>query len=435
MNKRYFVFCLAFSVFASAQVINFPDANFKAKLLQSGAAFSEMNDELTLDANNDGEIEVSEVQNVYGLNVSNANITDLSGISNFAALQFLNCNNNSLTNITIDSAIQLMGLSANHNNLTSLNLDLSSAVEGVDLSFNNFTSFVIEDAYFAEAFNLSHNQITSLTLNNAVFTYFLVDYNYLTSIQYLGNVSFSGGGFASFTHNQFSLLSFPNNVAFDNSCVLYLGDNLVDAIYFEGFQPGNISYKSTNNTVFDLGNFYMTKSCDPEEQGNVTIHDSPNLQQLIFKNGYNHPYITCNEGGNIFQIEPLSLMITNCPNLSQICVDLGELPFFQTRINQLGLQNQVVVDSNCTSSVLGIETVASNEQFTLFPVPARNILQIHSKDNLEIRTIEIYNNLGQLVQKELGNQQTIDVSKLTKGSYYLKIKSNDSSDIKRFIKE
>ena len=434
MKKFYLVFCLVFSLIASAQIINFPDANFKTKLLQSGVAFSEMNDELILDANNDGEIEVSEVQNVYGLNVSNANISDLTGISSFSALKFLTCNNNSLTNITIDNSIVLMALRANHNNLTSLNLDLSSAVEGVDLSFNNFSSFTVANGYYAEAFNLSNNQLTSLTLNNAVFTYFIIDYNYLTSIQYLGNVSFSGGGFASFTHNQFSLLSFPDNVSFDNSCVLYLGDNLVDAIYFEGFQPGNINYKSTDNTVFDLGNFYMTKSCDPEQQGNVNIHHSPNLQQLIFKNGYNHPYITCNEGGDIFQIEPLNLILTNCSNLSQICVDSGELPFFQTRINQLGLQNQVVVNSDCTSSVLGLNEIVS-EQFTIFPVPAGNVLQIQSNDTIEIRSIEIYNNLGQIVQKELGNQQNIDVSKLTKGSYYLKIYANDSISVKQFLKE
>lgn len=435
MKHFYLFFCLLFCGLVNGQIINFPDANFKAKLLQANVAFDMFDNVLTLDANNDGNIEVSEVQNVYTLNVSNANISDLTGISNFSGLQFLNCNNNLLTHITINNSISLMSLSANHNLLTSIDLDLSLAVEGVDLSYNNFTSFVIEDGYYAEAFNLSHNQLTSLTLSNVIFTHFFVDYNSLTSIQYVGDISFSGTALVSFTHNQFSQLSFPNTVSFDNSCNLYLGDNLVDNVYFGGLQPGNINYKSTNNTFFDLGNYYMTKDCDPENQGNVTIHHSPNLQQVIFKNGYNHTTITCNEGGDIFQIPALNLMINNCPNLSQVCVDQTEQPYFLAWIEQMGLQSQVQVNSNCTSSVLGTETFALAEQFIISPVPAHNILQIHSEDNLEINAVEIYNNLGQIVQIEIGNKQTINVSRLAKGSYYLKIKTDDSSYSKQFLKE
>jgi uncharacterized repeat protein (TIGR01451 family) len=363
MNKCYFVFCLAFSVFASAQVINFPDANFKAKLLQSGVAFSEMNDELILDANNDGEIEVSEVQNVYALNVSNANISDLTGISSFSALKFLTCNNNSLTNITIDNSIALMALRANHNNLTSLNLDLSSAVEGVDLSYNNFSSFIIENTYVAENFNLSHNQLTSLTLNNSVFTYFMVDYNFLTSIEYQGNVSFSSGGFASFTHNQFTLLDL-SNANFDPSCVLYLGYNPSDNVVFpDGSQPC-VSY-SSNNATFDMGNYSMVGySCDPEQQGQIRILNCPNLTNLILKNGYNHTEHECNEGGTVFQNPSLDLTIQSCPNLSYICVDELEQPFVQARINQQGFQNQVQVNSYC-SFIPGGEfyTITGNTKF------------------------------------------------------------------------
>ena len=346
MKKFYLLFSLAFSLFASAQIINFPDANFKAKLLQSGVAFDTFYNELTLDANNDGEIEVGEVQDVYSLDVSNSGISDLTGISNFQVLKFLLCNNNLLTNITIDNSISISGLSAQHNMLTSISINFEDTAEGVDLSFNNFTSFVAENTYYADGFNLSNNQLTSLTLNNVTITNFAVDSNNLTSIQFIGNVYFTYG-FASFTHNQFTLLDF-SNANFDSSCVLVIGYNPSDNIIFpESAQPC-ISY-SSNNTTFDLGNYSMTgNSCDPELQGQIQIQYCPNLTNLILKNGFNHTEHTCDEGGTIFQNPSLDLRIQNCPNLTYICTDELEQPFVQATINNQGLQNQVQVNTYCT---------------------------------------------------------------------------------------
>lgn len=432
MKYLCFFSCLIFSSFIKGQVIDFPDANFKAKLLQPNIAYDRFEQSLTIDSNNNGEIEVSEVQDIDRLDISNAGITDLTGISNFSGLKLLNCSNNMLTEITIDSSISLMALWANHNAITSVNVNYS-LMEDLDLSFNELTTLSIANANFYESLNLSYNHLANLSLNTVMAQYFIVNNNNLNSIQYNGNITLYR--LANFRNNHFSLLRFPGNVYFHNSCDLLVGGNLDDKLYFDGAQPGNISYASANNTSFDLGNFYMTKDCDPEEQGNVSIQNSPNLQQLIFKNGYNHTTLTCNEGGDIFQIPALYLTIANCPNLSQICVDADEQPFFQARITELGLQNQITVDSNCTSSILGMQTQATIEPFTVFPVPVRDVLYLQSNTGIAIRSIEIYNNLGQLIQKELGNKKSLDVSKLAKGSYYLEIKTNDLIDIKRFLKE
>ena len=72
--KNYYFFLLAFFSITSvsSQIINFPDANFKAKLLGSflGAAQNINQQYIVIDANADGEIQVSEAQAVYYLNVS-----------------------------------------------------------------------------------------------------------------------------------------------------------------------------------------------------------------------------------------------------------------------------------------------------------------------------------------------------------------------------
>lgn len=74
-----------------AGIVNIPDANFKAKLIQLG-----------VDTNNDGEIQYSEAALKTGtLYVSGSNITDLTGLEAFVNITGLNCNGNNLTEVDV----------------------------------------------------------------------------------------------------------------------------------------------------------------------------------------------------------------------------------------------------------------------------------------------------------------------------------------------
>ncbi|MBK8599424.1 MAG: T9SS type A sorting domain-containing protein [Flavobacterium sp.] len=68
------------------------------------------------------------------------------------------------------------------------------------------------------------------------------------------------------------------------------------------------------------------------------------------KNGSSHQYITCNEtaSGEVWTQSTLRLTLANCPSLSFICVDEGEQDHIQEKINTMGLQNQVQVNSYCS---------------------------------------------------------------------------------------
>ena len=203
MRKLYF-FALALVGFAGqSQIINFPDPNFKAKLLQPGVAQSEFGDDLTLDSNGDGEIQVSEAQLAYSLDVSNGGISDLTGISNFTGLKGLDCSNNLLTGLFIDDAIALYFMDASHNALTAVGINFSSFIGiGLNLSYNNLASFTIESAEYYDSVNLSHNQLTNLVIESANIDYLSLDYNNLSSIQTVGNVAIAFT--AGFGNNQFS---------------------------------------------------------------------------------------------------------------------------------------------------------------------------------------------------------------------------------------
>ncbi|OWP86532.1 hypothetical protein BWK60_08385, partial [Flavobacterium covae] len=102
MKKFYFLLALiCFFTSVNAQVINFPDANFKAILL-SASPNNTIAKDLTgnyfkIDANNDGEIQLSEASNVTSLNLSSVsggssnnvdNINNIIGINTFENLKF-----------------------------------------------------------------------------------------------------------------------------------------------------------------------------------------------------------------------------------------------------------------------------------------------------------------------------------------------------------
>ncbi|HEY0091550.1 MAG TPA: hypothetical protein VGB43_03595, partial [Flavobacterium sp.] len=273
MKKLYFVLIvILFADVAVGQIINIPDPNFKAKLLQPNVAYDVSEMPVIIDSNGNGEIEVSEAQLIYGLNVSNSNISDLTGISNFSALENLNCSYNLLTSITIDSAISLISFHASHNALTFI--DVNIATDGyVSLSHNNLTSYAFESGNSYDTVDLSHNQISNLIFYNNDFGYLSVNHNNLSSMQITGGAS--AFYFADFSNNEFSLLNLIY-FTFDNEATLNLGNNVIDKVQFGSSKPGNIGYTS-NNTFLDLGNFNRITSCDPENQGNLYISDCPNL--------------------------------------------------------------------------------------------------------------------------------------------------------------
>lgn len=436
MKHIYLLFTVLLGGFLHAQIITIPDANFKAKLLEAnatnGIALNMNESPVVIDSNNNGEIEVSEVQNIKALNLSNSGISDLNGISSFVNLKWLTCSNNSLTTLDLGNSIVLISLNAHHNSLNSISVNFEEYVEGIDLSFNSLTSFALDNCINWETLNLSHNQLSSLEFNNVSIAYLNLSYNNLSHIQF--NENFTLFSYADFTHNQFTLLDL-SAISSSDEATLMLGYNIEDRVLFSDFiQPGNIQY-SSNNSELDLGNFHMTRVCDPENRGNVSITNSPNLQNVIFKNGYNHGYTTCYEG-SYFDIPTLNLGITNCPNLNHICVDEGdELTVVQNIINQLGLQSQVVVDGNCISSVLGETTFVSDESIFVSPVPAHDVLQITIKNTMTLDGLQVYNNVGQLVLNENGANQSIDVSNLSSGSYFIKIKTKEGAFVKQFLKE
>ena len=114
MKKLYFLLFLVFSFIANAQIVNIPNTNFKAKLLSASAgntiAKNLIGFTTAIDTNGDGEIQVSEAQNILELRVNESYISNLTGIEAFTNLQTLYCYSNQLTSLDVSQNVNLQNL-------------------------------------------------------------------------------------------------------------------------------------------------------------------------------------------------------------------------------------------------------------------------------------------------------------------------------------
>jgi hypothetical protein len=88
-----------------------------------------------------------------------------------------------------------------------------------------------------------------------------------------------------------------------------------------------------------------------------------------------------------------------------------------------------------TIQALGIPDFEFGSMFTLSPVPTKNLLTISIKQAVAMGSVSIYNTLGQLVRVITNPNETIDVSGLKAGSYFIKIISDKGTAVSTFVKE
>ena len=85
------------------------------------------------------------------------------------------------------------------------------------------------------------------------------------------------------------------------------------------------------------------------------------------------------------------------------------------------------------SSVLKIDRFEQN-QFAIYPNPAKQFLNIENKNNIELKKIKITNLLGKSVLTQTANFKTIDIGKLATGIYIIEFYTKEMSYQKKFIK-
>ena len=312
MKKLYFLFFLTIGLLANAQIVNIPDANFKAKLLSAistnniASTQTPIYDGTTdswsvssynvIDTNSDGEIQVTEAQAIKWINVIGSNISNLIGIEAFTNLEYFNCSNKQLTSLNILSLTNLKSLICDDNQLTNLNVSGLTNLQnlrciGAPLltSVDVSTLTNLTDLWF------SNTNITSLDVSNLTNLWRLVcDYTQLTSIDVSSNI---------------------------NLLRLYCRENQITSL--------DVSMLSVLNVL--------------------ECYDNP-LTELNIKNGNSNSWTTLDFYDN--------------PNLQFVCADEEDVNLVQQKIDAYGYTSTCHVNSYCSFAPGGtFYDIAGNIKF------------------------------------------------------------------------
>ncbi|MBN8641884.1 MAG: T9SS type A sorting domain-containing protein [Flavobacteriales bacterium] len=362
--KKILLLLLLITGLSNAQIVNIPDANFKAKLLS--ADFSnyiaiDLNGMSTIvDTNSDGEIQQSEALLIKGINVYNSyfvnQIVNLTGIEAFTNLEYLNCSNNSLQTINLSQNFNLKDLSCFQNNLLSLDVSNNTQLINLKCSGNQITSLDVSQNLNLSELECAGNELSNLDLTqNINLTSLICGLNPLTSLDLSQNINLS-------LLDTYSLnltnLDITNNV---NLVELRIINNhltsldVTNNIYLQNLDIRSNQVSSINlaNNP-DLESFY----CTYNNLTNIDVSQNTNLVSLwcdynllttldiTLNTNLTSLYCNNNQLGTLFikngKIES-PLNFSNNPNLQYICADEGQVASIQA---QAGLA--VMVSSYCS---------------------------------------------------------------------------------------
>ena len=71
--------------------------------------------------------------------------------------------------------------------------------------------------------------------------------------------------------------------------------------------------------------------------------------------------------------------------------------------------------------------------FTIFPNPVKDVLQVSTQNEVELKQIQVYDVMGKLVLE--GKSASIDFTGLASGLYFVKVETNQCVLVKRVVKE
>ncbi len=354
MIKNYLLL-LALCLFSSlnAQIITIPDANFKAKLLQSNQTnviAKDLNSNyFKIDSNNNGEIELSEALNVSYLDLKDSNISSMDQLGNFSNLTDLNCSNNNLELLNVSDLKKLERLVCSSNLITELTLSDLNKVRTLICAQNKLTSLNVVNLVNLSIFECNDNNLQTLDVSNSPNLSELVCYkNKLTELKLPNSTLLWFFRCAQNLLPSLDISKLPNLQYFD------FWDNKITSIDFSNSKKITDCYGGVNPIEsINLSNLELLKtlwightlikSLDLSNLKNLkdfNVSDCPNLEFLNIKNGATENLSFLETALNSLGYGGLNL--SNCPNLEYICDDDLDLTLVKEKIAPYKYENCVI---------------------------------------------------------------------------------------------
>jgi Secretion system C-terminal sorting domain len=183
--KKITLFLLLLAAGAvNAQIVNIPDPVFKNILLNGSgnSFFNDLNDNIvtSVDINGDGEIQITEAQNIKVLYVNDNTITSIEGIEEFTNLTDLQITSNNIITIDVSVLTQIEHLGFTGHNIQTIEINglanlkslgfIGNSIQNINVgSLINLEELVIFGMNL-ESINLgSHPDLTSINIGSGTF--------------------------------------------------------------------------------------------------------------------------------------------------------------------------------------------------------------------------------------------------------------------------
>ncbi|SHE76877.1 DUF7619 domain-containing protein [Chryseobacterium takakiae] len=362
MKKKLSLLFLLLAIVTKAQIINIPDANFKAKLLSSSPANTVAKNlsgnYFAIDANGDGEIQQTEAEQVKYLDIFSSNIYSLIGIISFINLQYLSCSSNLLSSLDVHGLINLQFLDCTGNQLTLLNVQGLTNLLYLYCPYNQLTSLNAQGLTNLQFLDCEGNQLTSLNVQSTNLVELLCNDNQLTSlnIQGLTNLQLLGCHSNQLTSlnlqgitNLQVLFGMGNQLTSLNvqGCInllkLYCNGNQLTSLNVQGLTNLVELYCDENqinslNTQGCIALKYL--GCHNNQLTSLNVEGCIALQNLWCMNNQLSSLFLKNGSGEIVDFN-------NNPSLQYVCADDSQIPAIQSSLASQGLTN-VNINTYCS---------------------------------------------------------------------------------------
>lgn len=417
MKLVYFFTFSLFVSFGNAQIINFSDAELKNRLLEANPSTYIAKDvngsAVAIDTNADNEIDISEAQAIYQLNISSSNISELNGLehfinltrleinlnsisvfdgTSFANLEYLDFSNNVITTVDVSGLTNLQIFWAFGNPFTSIDVSSLSGLDLLDISYcdnlmgldaSNLTNLTdlrctsndvmtnlnVSGCVALEDLSCQYSALTSLDLSGlANLDTMFAESNNLSSIDVTGAVSLGNINIAfnqitslvvhdlpvlqsiSASSNLISNLDIQNCPFF---FTLVMEDNQLATLDLSNV-PNIVIVEVANNNISELilaeNNEIVQLGLTNNQLTELNLNDCINLNWGSFDNNPNLESILMKNGS----IESLfNTDIDNLPNLQYVCADDDQLSDVQIWLSNNGYGN-VNVNTYCSFTPGGI---------------------------------------------------------------------------------
>ncbi|MCH2229228.1 MAG: T9SS type A sorting domain-containing protein [Crocinitomicaceae bacterium] len=401
----------------NAQNVNIPDANFKAYLVGNTA----------INTNADTEIQISEATAFSGqIACSNLGITDMTGLEEFTSLTILQCIQNNFATLDVSQNTALTLLNCGNSGLTTLDVSQNLALQ--HLICDNTALNSIDVSQNSNLLNLKilNNSVTTLDVSqNPLLTYLRIDGNNIGALDLSMNPNLTAMECSGNNLTELNLTNISTSTLtiFDASSNPNLSCIQVDDVAAATAVWTNIDPASS----FSLDcSIYVSSITVQGEAGLSAITNQGGTLQMeadvLPLNADDNTYtwsVTNGTGSASININGLLTAITD-----------GTVTVTATANDGSGVTGNTII--TISNQSVGIDDLSNIHKLTIYPNPAGNQLYIRTDEKIEL--ITVVDVTGKTI-KAITNNDSIDVSNLNGGIYFLQVKTNEGISSKKFLKK